>query len=224
MKPRQPPPPPPSPAKDPTTRLLDATLEEIERHGLARLTVRSVAAAAGVNIAAVNYYFRSKDALVTAALKGSIDHVAEDTEPLLARMGEEPEDALAELLHYLFEGSLRFPQVAKAHLHEAFVEGEYGGPFPALFATILARTKAALLEAVPGLGEDEAGARVVAAFSAMFFPAFFAGFFAPIDPLKTPEERAAYAREAARRALAPVTTGAAPKKKAKAKEAKIRSL
>ena len=190
-------------AKDPTTRLLHAALDEIERHGLAHLTVRSVAAAADVNIAAVNYYFRSKDALVAAALKGSIDHVAADTEPLLARMDDEPEEALTELLGYLLEGSLRFPRVSKAHLHEAFVDGEYGGPFPKLFASILLRARASLRKAVPGLGEEAASARLVAAFSAMFFPAFFTGFFAPLRALQTPADRAAYAREAARRALAP---------------------
>lgn len=189
-------------------RLLDATLDEIEKSGLAHLTVRTVAAAAEVNIAAVNYYFRSKDALVAAALKGSIDHVAEDCEPLLTRMEEEPEAALAELLGYLLEGSLRFPRVAKAHLHEAFVDGQYGGPFPKLFASILLRARTSLSKAVPGLGEEQASARLVAAFSAMFFPAFFAGFFAPLGALETPESRAAYAREAARRALAPATSPA----------------
>lgn len=199
--------------KDPTARLLDATLHEIERHGLARLTVRSVATAAGVNIAAVSYYFRSKDALVAAALKGSIEHVLADSEPLLARLTEEPEEALTELLGYYLEGSLRFPQVAKAHLHEAFISDDYSGPFPTLFAPIVVRLRAALRAAVPDLDEKEAGARVVAALSSVFFPAFFAGFFAPIDPLQSVESRAAYAREAARRALAPATSAPRPRRK-----------
>jgi AcrR family transcriptional regulator len=194
----------PRPAVTPRERLIEATVTEIERQGLSQLTVRGVAAAADMNIAAVNYHFRSKQALVEAALESSILHMLEDTELLLARLPDDPEQGLAELLGYYLEGCLRFPRISKAHLHQAFVADDYQGMFPQRFAPVLERLRAALCAALPGLDRAAAARRVIAALSATFFPAFFAPLFQPIAALDTPEQRAEYALEVARRALAPL--------------------
>ncbi|MFZ4614636.1 MAG: TetR/AcrR family transcriptional regulator [Rectinemataceae bacterium] len=54
---------------DPTRdRILAAALECISRTAAGKLSVRAIAATAGVNVATVHYYFRTKDALVTEAL------------------------------------------------------------------------------------------------------------------------------------------------------------
>jgi AcrR family transcriptional regulator len=50
------------------TRLLDATLEVLGTHGVARATSREIAATAGVNLQAITYHFGSKDDLVAQAL------------------------------------------------------------------------------------------------------------------------------------------------------------
>lgn len=50
-------------------RILDATLNIISKEGFNKVTIRKIAAAANVNIAAVNYYFGSKDCAVNEALK-----------------------------------------------------------------------------------------------------------------------------------------------------------
>ncbi len=190
--------------RETAARLVDAAIEQIEHHGLARLTVRGVAAAAGVNIAAVNYHFRTKDALVSAALEGSIRHMVGDCEAMLDRMPRDPAASLEELLGYLVEGALRFPRIGKAHLHDGFIADDYSGPFPTLFLPVMVRLRDALRAAVPGLGEGEAARRVVAMLSAVLFPAFFSGLYQPLHALSSPADRAAYARELARQALAPV--------------------
>jgi AcrR family transcriptional regulator len=51
------------------TQILQATLELLESEGLQRLTVRKIAAQAGVNLAAINYHFGSKEQVVFAALQ-----------------------------------------------------------------------------------------------------------------------------------------------------------
>ena len=58
----------PAPA---TTRqqLVDAALDHIRSEGLSSLTVRSIADRAGANVAAVNYHFGSKEALVDEVLQ-----------------------------------------------------------------------------------------------------------------------------------------------------------
>jgi AcrR family transcriptional regulator len=45
-------------------RILEAAVACIEEYGVHRLTVRRIAAKAGVNTAAINYYFRTKEQLM----------------------------------------------------------------------------------------------------------------------------------------------------------------
>jgi AcrR family transcriptional regulator len=198
----------PPTSDDPQKRLVAAAIEQIEKYGLAQLTVRAVAAAAGMNVAAVNYYFRSKDALVAAALEGTIRHMVADSEAFLQRLPEDPERVLGELLAYYLEGALRYPHISKAHLHDAFVSDDYEGAFTALFSPVMLRLRQALRKTVPGLGEKEAARRVVGALSAVFFPAFFLGFYRSLAALDTPADRASYAHEVALRSLAPPTARA----------------
>jgi AcrR family transcriptional regulator len=63
--------------EDPQRRLLDAAGPEFAAKGLKGATVRTICERAGVNIAAVNYYFRDKERLYAEAVKnaacGSLD-------------------------------------------------------------------------------------------------------------------------------------------------------
>ena len=72
--------------------ILDAAVTVIAEDGLASLTMRSVAAATGVSLAQVQYYFRSRAELVTAAFDhagaeflGEV-HAIGDGERTLARL------------------------------------------------------------------------------------------------------------------------------------------
>jgi AcrR family transcriptional regulator len=193
----------PRQAETPRERLIEAAIREIERRGLAQLTVRAVAAAAEMNVAAVNYHFRSKQALVAAALESTVEHMLGDTDEILARLKEDPQAVLAELFTYYLEGALRYPRICKAHLHEAFVADDYGGAFPRLFAPALLRLREELRSLVPGLDQRQAERRVVASLSGVFFPAFFAGLYRGLGTLSNASERREYAAEIARRSLAP---------------------
>jgi len=55
-------------------RIIQATIICIEKDGIQSLTTRSVAKEAGVNNAAINYYFGSKDKLLEETLKQITDH------------------------------------------------------------------------------------------------------------------------------------------------------
>jgi AcrR family transcriptional regulator len=189
----------------PRERLVEAAIQEIERRGLSQLTVRAVAATAAMNVAAVNYHFRSKQALVDAALESTIAHMLGDTDEILSRLNEDPQAVLAELFTYYLEGALRYPRICKAHLHEAFVAEDYGGVFPRAFAPTLLRLRDALRSLVPGLDHRQAERRVVASLSAVFFPAFFAGLYRGLGTLSNASERREYAAEIARRSLAPAS-------------------
>lgn len=186
----------------PRERLVEAAIQEVERRGLSQLTVRAVAASAQMNVAAVNYHFRSKQALVDAALESTIAHMLGDTDEILSRLSEDPQAVLAELFTYYLEGALRYPRICKAHLHEAFVSEDYGGAFPRQFAPVLLRLRDGLRSLVPGLDHRQAERRVVASLSALFFPALFAGLYRGLGTLTSASERREYAAELARHALA----------------------
>jgi TetR/AcrR family transcriptional regulator, regulator of cefoperazone and chloramphenicol sensitivity len=201
---------------DPKQRLLEAAIQEIESRGLARVTVRGIAAAAGANIAAVSYYFCSKEALIAEAKKQAIRGVVDDCEKMLEKMSRAPEAGLTTLLKFLLKGALTFPRLSRAQLHDAFVSDDYSGPLHRLLAPLMERLREELRVAVPSLDKDEATRRVIAAVSGVFFPGCFTEFFSRLHALETDEDVAAYCRHLSKEALAPVRStgrGANPRLK-----------
>lgn len=70
-------------------RIMEATKILVARKGVRATTVRDICHATGVNIAAVNYYFRSKSDLTRQALLGILEPVNRHRETLLCAAIEE---------------------------------------------------------------------------------------------------------------------------------------
>ena len=79
------------------SHLLDALVEVVATGGLAAASVRSVAAAAGVSVAQVQYYFRTKEELVTAAYEHVADRLRRRVRAL--DLTGPPKEALRRILH-----------------------------------------------------------------------------------------------------------------------------
>jgi AcrR family transcriptional regulator len=107
--------------------------------------VRSIAAAAGVNIAAINYYFKSKDKLIESAMKQTINELLKDAGKAVEMAKQQPLAAITFLYEYLFEGLIRYPNITKAHLHDVLNHGKYRGYFVVSFNKLLR----SLFEAMP---------------------------------------------------------------------------
>ena len=69
---------------DARTRLLDAAERLFAERGFAAASLRAITAQAGVNLAAVNYYFRSKQALLEAVFARRLEWVNRQRLELLA--------------------------------------------------------------------------------------------------------------------------------------------
>lgn len=69
----------------------------ISEEGILGITTRKIAARAGANIAAINYHFGSKDALITEALRYLTVQLM-DTFRILQEENEEPEALLLEFI------------------------------------------------------------------------------------------------------------------------------
>jgi AcrR family transcriptional regulator len=108
--------------------ILEATINAIETHGLPGLTTRLIAAQAGVNNAALHYYYGTKEALVEAALTLSLDHMLADADEILGRPVS-VRDRLRALYAYLIDGTYKFPNLIRAHLWSPLVEGTTRSPF-----------------------------------------------------------------------------------------------
>lgn len=104
---------------DPTrTRLLDATLEVLDRHGVAHTTSRKIATAAGVNLQAITYHFGSKDDLVAQALVHAVRTWIEPAHAALTGVAEDPLgrlfDTVAALQQALDQAHEHFPAYLEA--------------------------------------------------------------------------------------------------------------
>jgi AcrR family transcriptional regulator len=133
----------------PERRILLATLGCIGEVGLEATTVRAIAAKAGLNPAAVNYYYRSKDRLIEEALHGIWVHVSDDIQSIIE--GEkDPHTAAETIAQYLVEGSWRYPRIIRAIIDEhPKLRLEAATYFKGLFSSLSKRCGS---DTDPGLG------------------------------------------------------------------------
>ncbi len=108
--------------------LIDAAIASISQHSLSRTTVSKVAEAAGLSQGIVNFYFKSKEALLLATL----EHVESEFERVrraaLARAGNAPERRLDAIVEATFDPSVcnpRFTAVWNAFWGEASARVDY---------------------------------------------------------------------------------------------------
>jgi AcrR family transcriptional regulator len=105
-------------------RILETTIAVIEEAGYHNVTVRRIAAKAGVNIAAINYYFRSKEQLLGRVLDMMIDS-AFDWSELAHTDSLPPKEQLFAVLEHLSKGAQSLPEITRAFFFEALVRGNY---------------------------------------------------------------------------------------------------
>ncbi len=105
--------------------ILEAVIDCIEKYGIDKVTTRKIAEQAGTNIASINYYFRSKDELVSAALSLTINHMLGDVSAAIQDEQKPLAEVLENVFYYLLEGVLRYPGISTAHLYQAITEKNY---------------------------------------------------------------------------------------------------
>ena len=155
------------PQTETQTRILDAAEELFMQHGFEGASMRMLTAKAGVNLAAVNYHFGSKDALIEAVFHRRLDAMNAERIAELDRLetdaGARP--LAADSIIRAFTGaSLRMIEDARGGgrnftrlLGRAYTEP--AKPIRALigqmYAPAMERFKAAFSRALPELPRDE---------------------------------------------------------------------
>jgi len=149
------------PQHETRTRILDAAEELFMQHGFEGTSMRLLTAKAGVNLAAVNYHFGSKDALIEAVFRRRLDPMNTERIAALERL----ENPSAEDIIRAFVGpSLRLIEDAKGGGRNfiRLLGRTYTEPAKTIraligqmYAPAMQRYKAALERALPQMPADE---------------------------------------------------------------------
>ncbi len=154
--------------------ILEAAITAIEKYGVQNVTTRTIAQEASVNNAALHYYYGTKERLVAEALALTLDHMLEDTDAILSGAGDLRE-RLRALFEYIIEGAIRYPNLIRAHLSGALMEGDSNSPFLRLLDAWLERTSSELEDALPPAPKRNIRFGVYAAFSAIVMAGLLPG-------------------------------------------------
>ncbi len=159
-----------------------ATIDLIEREGGGTVTTRAIALAAGVNVAAINYYFRSKDALLSEALETSWNHALDDLRDFLHGTPWDCRKGLGGIAGYLIEGGAKFPNITRAQLLGLGTGTGTGGPsYVAASMRGIIEETAACVGRTLGIDPDETLLlRTGSFFASILYPAILPAAFPPL--------------------------------------------
>jgi AcrR family transcriptional regulator len=158
-------------------KIVQAAIDCIEREGIQAVTIRSIAKEAGVNSAAINYYFRTKEILVKEALQFTINHVISDWEQIFNLNNLSPRARVELFFKEFMDGAVRFPGISKAHLFEPFVQNKNENDFVRSFNGFLKTLLKQLKKAAPSQTEKQLKFTVVQMVTSIMFTALMPDFF-----------------------------------------------
>jgi AcrR family transcriptional regulator len=154
-------------SQDTKTRILDAAEGLFMEHGFEATSMRQLTSTAGVNLAAVNYHFGTKEELFQAVLTRRLDPMNQERIDLLARYEREAGDrplTCEKVLSAMLIPALRLARdEARGGKNFLRVLGRaYADPAPFIrtflseqYAEMIGRFKEAFLKALPHLTRQE---------------------------------------------------------------------
>lgn len=177
-------------------KIILAAIETIEKDGLAAATIRTIARRAGVNSAAINYYFRSKENLLEEVFKKTIEHSTEDLKAILSAEGKAPRDRIEEFLLYLMDGAVLYPGLTKSHMFDVLVGKASDNLFLRRINARLAEAAELIRSLRPAAPPAESKDAAVRLLSAVILPALMPRAFRPLTgkSFEDAETRRAYVR------------------------------
>ncbi len=151
---------------DTKTRILDAAESLFMEHGFEATSLRSLTAAASVNLAAVNYHFGSKEELFQAVLTRRLDPMNQERIELLERLERDTGGKMSceKILFTMLIPALRLARDEKRGGKNflRLLGRAYADPAPfirhflsAQYAEMIGRYKEAFLKALPHLSRQE---------------------------------------------------------------------
>ena len=140
---------------DRQSRILEAALDLLSRHGISGVSMRAVARQAGVALGLVNYYFEDKSSLIRAALHRIDEH---DVRLIAPDPGLDPDEQLQKALHRVAGPELLTTRYLSLRLHLwalAQADEDFGKINAAAFDRYLDGLAALIGNAMPGLSSAQ---------------------------------------------------------------------
>ncbi len=164
-------------------RIIDATLQIIGSEGIYRVTVRKIACLAGVNVAAVNYHFGSKDLLINEALK-SITQQLKGSFQYLEQEEILPEERLRNFLVNYAATLVKYPDILKNFMMQSINDFPDSGEYEEYLKTSgFLLLKKNIIEMRPESSDLAVGMKVMQMLGSMAFPVLVANRIFPVEDM-----------------------------------------
>jgi AcrR family transcriptional regulator len=175
-------------------KILVSAIEQIEEKGIQALTIRAIAAKAGVNSAAINYYFGTKEVLIKEALARTLEEFKKIPDETLQADHVDIQARLKAFFNALFDGLVRWPRIVRAHLQSPLFEADYETRFVDTFNSFLTGLLQRLEEMPFSPRQDNLRVRIIQSISAVLIPGLMPGLFRYFSGLDfaDPEARKSY--------------------------------
>jgi AcrR family transcriptional regulator len=164
-------------AKD---RILKTAIQLLFKTPPENLTTREIAKEAKVNVAAIHYYFQTKENLIAEAYAAATDIGFHHAMAVFGRKDLSPRDRVAQFLKGYAIGIVEYPNISRA----GFSGMLFAERASERFSKYLGQMFEALREAFQEMGEGDGKARAgkaLAALSSIILPFLFMGAFRGIS-------------------------------------------
>ncbi len=158
--------------------IIAATIECIEEEGVHNVTVRKIAQKAGVNSAAVNYYFGSKENLIKATLEATFEEGFVNNLQNYEELWEkDPKKALYGFFGETMQSMVEYQELTKAHFFEVLNREQHTPESMEKLNGFLANFYSLLESILPAGTVKEKKYLVIQIMSAVFLPGLFPDLF-----------------------------------------------
>jgi len=178
-------------------KIIMATISCIEKYGIDNTTIRKIGQEAGVNSAAINYYFRSKDVLIRRALEIALDN-AFDMENFKDSIGLPINERLISVMEGMTVGSLKYPNLTRALISGLLTPTNGDAPVVRKLHEFLDTLRDEIVKARPEKSSTEIKRLLMQLSCATFlFPGIYQQFFKGFPEIDLTDDvtRNAYIRE-----------------------------
>ncbi len=157
-------------------KIILAAIDILNSEGVSGITTRSIAEKAGVNSAALNYYYGSKDNLIDHALNMTLEHVFSDWLMILELEELDLPVRIYCLLDFTMEGVLKYPGIVRSHLFDPLGKEKTRKAFAENTGSLLDNLAAMLEERISQTKENlrlSLGQMLLTVISAAMIPELF---------------------------------------------------
>jgi AcrR family transcriptional regulator len=161
---------------DPRQRIILAAIDMLNIDGVGSITTRRIAEMAGVNSAAMNYYFGSKDNLIDYIMDTTLEHAFNDWKMILELEELDFPVRVYCLLDFTMEGISRYPGIVRSHLFDPDVKEKTKLAFAEKTSSLLDKLSEGLSERIPMTQDDlrlSLGQILLSVLSAAMIPELF---------------------------------------------------